>query len=119
MPPKQLICSICTMHVQSRCISCIFLNVKKFFIGNKRHTYQNIATKIPHTGVCYLIKESLIEIHIHCTWPRWGFQKVYTFPCLFIVQNHTYNTQMSLQVRNITVECRQLRRLAICKKFVQ
>ena len=45
MSPKQLICSICTIHVQSRCTSCISLNVKNIFIQGKLHTYQNIATK--------------------------------------------------------------------------
>ena len=64
MSPKLLTCSLSIRHVQSRCTRCISLNVKIFLIGSKLHTYQKIATKKAHADVCYLIKESSIEIHI-------------------------------------------------------
>ena len=62
--PKQLICFTCTIYVQSRCTSCISLNVEYFFTGSKLHTYQNITTKIAHDLLQYLVKESSIELHM-------------------------------------------------------
>ena len=94
MSPKQLICSICTIHVQSRCTSCISLNVKNIFIQSKLHTYQNIATKKAHAGVCYVIKESSIKIHVPVQDGDFG--KYTGSLANFIVQNHTYNLEMSL-----------------------
>ena len=93
MSPKQLICSLCTIHVQSRCTSCISLNVRNSFIQSKRHTYQNIATKKAHAGVCHVIKKNAIKIHI----PRQDgdFRKYTGSLANFIVQNHTYNLEMS------------------------
>ena len=97
MSPKQLICSICTIHVQSRCTSCISLNVKNIFIQSKLHTYQNIATKKAYAGVCYLIKKSSIKVHI--PGQDGDFRKYTGSLANFIVQNHTYNLQMSIQLR--------------------
>ena len=45
--------------------ACISLNVKNIFIQSKLiHTYQNIAIKKAHAGVCYLINKRSIKIHI-------------------------------------------------------
>ena len=85
------------IHVQSRCTSCISLNVKNIFIQSKRHTYQNIATKKAHAGVGYLIKKSAIKIHI--PGQDGDFTKYTGSLANFIVQNHTYNLEMSLQLR--------------------
>ena len=106
MSSKQLICSICTVHVQSRCTSCISLNAKIFFIESKIHIYQNVATKNAHAGVCYLIKESSIEIHIQYM-ARWRFRKVYRYPWLFVVKttHTTYICQFNYEY--ITLEYRQ------------
>ena len=50
------------VDVQSRCTSCISLNVKNIFIQSKLITYY--SNKKAHAGVCYLIKKSSIKIHI-------------------------------------------------------
>ena len=70
------------------------LNVRNIFIQSKLHTYQNIATKKAHAGVCHVIKKNSIKIHI----PRQdGDFRKYTGSLVnFIVQNHTYNLEMSL-----------------------
>ena len=73
------------------------LNVKNIFIQSKLHTYQNIATQKAHAGVCYLIKKSSTKIHIP---GQDGDCRKYTGSLAnFIVQNHTYNAEMSLQLR--------------------
>ena len=58
----------------------------------------HIATKKAHAGVCYLRKKTSIKIHIP---GQDGDFRKYTlrFSCVFIVQNQTYNAQMSLQLR--------------------
>ena len=85
------------MQNTSRCTSCISLNVKNIFIQSKLHTYQNIATKKAHAGVCYLIRKSSVKIHI--PGQDGDFRKYTGSLANFIVQNHTYNTEMSLQLR--------------------
>ena len=73
------------------------LNVRNIFIQNKLHTYQNISTKKAHAGVCYLliIKKSSIKIHI--PGQDGDFRKYTGSLTNFIVQNRTYNAEMSLQ----------------------
>ena len=114
MSPKQLICSICTIHVPSRCTSCISLNVKNICIQSKLHTYQNIATKKAHAGVCYLIKKSSIKIHI--PGQDGDFRKQTGSLANFIVQNHTYYAEMSLQIRihNCRIKVTGFRQLSGC-----
>ena len=114
MALQQLICSIFTIYVHCRCRNSISLNVKFFFIGSKLHTYQNISTKNSHAGVCYLIRESPIEIHIPGS--RWRFQTLQGFPFLFIVHKRTYNTQMSLYLRihNWRIQATKFRQLQVC-----
>ena len=55
-----------------------------------------MATKKAHAGVCYLIKKSSIKIHI--PGQDGDFRKYTGFLADFIVQNHTYNAEMSLQL---------------------
>ena len=64
---------------------------------SKLHTYQNIATKKAHAGVCYLIKKSSMKIHI--PGQDSDFRKYTGSLANFIVQNHTYNLEMSIQLR--------------------
>ena len=64
---------------------------------SKLHTYQNIATKKAHAGDCYLIKKNSIKIHI--PGQDGDFRKYTLSLANFIVQNHTYYTEMSLQLR--------------------
>ena len=105
MSSKQLICSISTMHVQSRCTSCISLNIKNFVIGSKLHTYQNIATKKAHAGVCYLRKESSIKIHIPC---QVGDFRKYTGSLAFSTYQTTHRIhKCHFNYEYITVEYRQ------------
>ena len=114
MSPKQLICSICTIHIQSRCTSCIALNAKNIFIQSKRHTYQNIATKKAHADVCYLLKKSSIKIHI--SGQDGDFRKYTGSLAYFIVENHTYNAEMSLQlgIHNCRIWVTSFRQLSGC-----
>ena len=93
MSPKQLICSLCTIYVQSRCTSCISLNVRNIFIQSKLHTYQNIATKKAHAGVCYVTKKTSIKVHM--PGQDGDFRKYTGSLANFIVQNHIYNLEMS------------------------
>ena len=83
------------MH--NACSKSISLNVKNIFIQSKLHTYQNIATQKAHAGVCYLIKKTSIKIHI--PGQEGDFRKYTGSLANFIVQNHTYNAEMSLQLR--------------------
>ena len=114
MSPKQLICSIYTIHVQSRCTSCISLDVKNIFIQSKLHTYQNIATKKAHAGVCNLIKKSSIKIHI--PGQDGNFRKYTGSLANFIAQNHTYDAEMSLQwrIHNCRIQVTAFRQLSGC-----
>ena len=85
------------IYVQSRCTGCISLNVTNFFIGSKLHTYLNIAMQQKSARWRLIFDKGKFNRNTH-TRPRERFQKIYRFPCLFIVQNHTYNIQMSLQL---------------------
>ena len=101
MSPKQLI-DLLNMH--NTCSKSmhklhffISLNVKNIFIQSKLYPYQNIATKKAHIGVCCLIKKSSMKIHIP---GQDGDFRQYTGSLAnFIVQNHTYNAEMSLQLQ--------------------
>ena len=118
MSSKQLICSICTIHVQSRCASCISLNVKNIFIQSKLHTYQNIATQKSHAGVCYLIKKSSIKIHI--PGQDGDFRKYTGSLANFIVQNHTNNAEISFPLRkhNYKIQVTAFRQRSGCASKV-
>ena len=120
MSPKQLICSICTIRVQSRCTSCISLNVKNIFIQSNLHTYQNIATTKSARWRLLFNKEKFIK-NTH-TWPRWRFQKVYRFPCQFYRPKPRiqYNAEMSLQLRihNCRIQETAFRQLSGCASMI-
>ena len=69
-----------------------FPRMLNFFIGSKLHKYQNIAKKTRWRLL--LSKEKFNRIHM--PGQDGDFRKYTGSLANFIVQNHAYNTQMSL-----------------------